>query len=74
MNQYLELGGEREPGAEVGTETGKRPPHLTQGGAAASCTFGMIQFVPKQFFPVPLGPILCSVSNDEFTIGYNDFT
>jgi hypothetical protein len=47
MNQYLELGCEREPGAEVGTETGNRPPHLTQGGAAASCSRGMIQFVPK---------------------------
>jgi hypothetical protein len=60
--QYLELGGEREPGAEVGTESGNRPPHLTQGGAAASCSIAMIQFVP-----VPLGPILCSVSNVQFT-------
>ncbi len=25
MNQYLELRGEREPGAEVETETGNRP-------------------------------------------------
>ncbi len=69
MSQYLELGGEREPGAEVGTETSKRPPHLTQGGAAASCSIAMIQFVPNQFVPVPLGPILCSVSNDQFTYG-----
>ena len=33
---YLELGGEREPGAEVGAQPDCCPPNLSQGGAATS--------------------------------------